>query len=340
MPMTDYYKILGVDKSASEDEIKKAFRKKAMECHPDRHNGDKELESKFKEVNEAYEVLGDIQKRQNYDTFGTPDAQPTGSTFHSANNFFEEIFGGLGFGSFRQRTEYVKQDLKIKLSIGMQDSFCGAKKRAEYSAIRSCKSCAADRKKYICKNCNGKGSTIRQRGLMFVESRTCSSCLGRGFTTNISCVFCNNIGFKNEKEIVDIFVPKGAVTGTTLRVANKGNDGTDGSGDLLVQIVTIPSNGFSISSGEVYYDLHISILDLLLGEEQKINLPDGRTTTFNIPDGTRLTEGTLRIHGVGLPRTNVADFNDLLIRIKPFMPAIDDETRKAIQATVKNRKKE
>lgn len=336
--MTDYYNVLGIPKTASDDEIKKAYRKKAMEFHPDRHQGSKEFEQKFKEINEAYEVLGDTQKKQQYDTRGSNQSfsrDPFADFGFNAS--VEDLFFNLGLGGFgfskRRKNVVTKENISYKIPISITDVFCGCKRISEYTALRACSSCSKERQSAFCKACKGKGSISLAVRKDYIETKTCISCKGTGGGKVPDCSTCNNQGFRAEKQKLEISVPPGMTNENSMTFKEKGHEGVDGIGDLIIYFIVTPEKNFSLSGEQVCLDLPINTLDLITGSKIDIELPDKRKLNVNLPAGTQITD-VVRLKEEGIPIVGKKKKSDLYIRLRPFVPKLNQETidriRKAI----------
>lgn len=329
--MSDFYATLGVDKSASEDDIKKAFRKKAKECHPDMHPNDKTAEQNFKDINAAYEVLGDTDKRKHYDTYGS--ANQSGNGMPPDFDFNDILDGFVSFG-FRRQGAAQKQDVKVRIGVGIKEAFCGAKKRFEYSTIRACSDCPKDNQTKQCTACNGKGFQTRQMGFSIVQTG-CQACSGAGQHRTKPCSRCDNTGYRPTKETVDLTIPKGITTGIVLRLKEKGQEGINGIGDLHVQVVVTDSENISLSGHDVYYTLKLNILDLVLGASKTIELPDERLITISVPEGSQITD-MIKIKGEGIPVLNKDTRNDLYVKFKPFVSKLSVDTSQYLRKAIEN----
>lgn len=329
--MADYYQTLEIQKNSSEDDIKKSYRKKAMQYHPDRNPNDPSAEQKFKEINEAYETLSDPQKRKMYDTYGTADPQRGGPSVRnpfsgsSHDDFMQDILNGFGLGGFasRQQKQKIvqKQNIAVGISLPLEECFRGARKKIEYQAWRGCSSCLENRKVGLCKICNGIGMTIRSNGFL-TERRTCQECGGTGSRNNIRCVNCNNIGFKLEQQSEEFIIPKRTCTGTIIKIPGKGHEGLDGIGDLIIEVSVSNSRQFSSSRNDLFFDYKINVIDLLVGIDYTIELPDKEKIIVKIPPGTQISD-KIRIKGEGLILNGMQ--GDLYVRFHPFVPTLSQE---------------
>ena len=304
----NYYDILGVGKDASIDEIKKAYRKKAVEHHPDK-GGD---EAKFREAAEAYETLSDDQKRRDYDMFGSSDRrnqggfQAHGFSMEDIFSRFGDIFGGNPFGNFNQKNQVRKgNDLRVSLKLSLEEIFRGTTKKVKYKRHNSCPSCngVGGTGEKTCAPCNGFGRrNITQHTPFGTISQTmaCNECQGSGKQVTNRCNSCNGHGVQDKEEIVDINIPRGVMNGMTLNLQGHGNYAKGGiAGDLHVHIEEIPHQKFKREGSDLLCEEWISISDAVLGGNLEIE-------TFYGSHHVKILPGTesgkvVRVHGKGLP---------------------------------------
>ena len=338
MSKRDYYEVLGVNKSANKEEIKKAYRKLALKFHPDKNKGDKAAEEKFKEASEAYHVLSDDKRKSNYDQFGHAAFQGGGQggfgNFDFSSSFsdiFEDVFGDFGdfgFGggrSRRGRTNNRGSDLRYDISIELNDAFTGTEKSISYTTYKKCKTCSGSgakpgSKPTSCNYCNGQGKVRSSQGFFTIQ-QTCPECSGEGEKISNPCSSCTGVGKTQSNETVAVKIPKGVDDGTRIRLAGKGEAGTKGgsNGDLYLFISVEPHSIFKRSEENLYYDLPISIADAALGATVEVPSIDGGRTKIKIPSGTQSGK-QLRLKGKGMPilRRNIT--GDLYIRIITEVP--------------------
>ena len=338
MSKRDYYEVLGVNKSANKEEIKKAYRKLALKFHPDKNKGDKAAEEKFKEASEAYHVLSDDKRKSNYDQFGHAAFQGGGQggfgNFDFSSSFsdiFEDVFGDFGdfgFGggrSRRGRTNNRGSDLRYDISIELNDAFTGTEKNISYTTYKKCKTCSGSgakpgSKPTSCKYCNGQGKVRSSQGFFTIQ-QTCPECSGEGEKISNPCSSCTGVGKTQSNETVAVKIPKGVDDGTRIRLAGKGEAGTKGgsNGDLYLFISVEPHSIFKRSEENLYYELPISIADAALGATVEVPSIDGGRTRIKIPSGTQSGK-QLRLKGKGMPilRRNIT--GDLYIRIITEVP--------------------
>ncbi|TQR61149.1 molecular chaperone DnaJ [Campylobacter troglodytis] len=292
----DYYELLEISRDADKQSIKKAYRKLALEFHPDRNQGDANAEAKFKLINEAYEVLSDDEKRAIYDRYGRDGLKNSGG-FGGFEDFdlgdiFSSFFGG-GFGSSSKKSstqDSYKANLAVMLNLSFKEAIFGCKKTVDFSYKSSCKACKGSGSKdgalTTCHQCKGKGQVGVSRGFMtFVQ--TCPECLGKGQIIKEKCTQCKGKGHEELKESVEVQVPEGIDEGMSLRVSGRGNVLKDGSrGDLLVRIEVANDEFFVRDGQDVYIEFPIFFTQVALGE--KIKVPTLRSHAFlQLPLGAK-----------------------------------------------------
>ena len=318
----DYYEVLGVEKGASADELKKAYRKLAMKYHPDRNPGDKEAEEKFKEANEAYEVLSDADKRAKYDQFGFAGVDPQygagqGGGFDGFGGFggfgdiFSEVFGGgFGGGGARRRNGPRRgDDLGIRLELTFEEAAFGAEKEITYYRIEDCGSCSgtgsADGVIETCSQCRGSGQirvTQNMMGMAFQSTSTCPSCSGRGKITKNPCATCRGKGKVRKSRTLKAKVPAGINHMQSFRMAGEGSVGSNGgpNGDVLVEVAIKRHPIFERDGMDVLCEVPITFTQAALGAEIDVPTLDGKTP-FTIPEGTQ-TGREFIMPGKGIPQ--------------------------------------
>lgn len=306
----DYYNILGVEKGASEDDIKKAYRKLAMTHHPDRNPDNKESEDKFKEAAEAYETLSDPEKRRNYDSFGSsgnPFANQGGG--HGFGFNMNDIFSQFGdiFGN-RRNASKKGSDLRIKVQLNLQDILHGVKKKLKFKRHDKCQVCdgkgGSDLKD--CPTCGGAGQRTIVQNSTFGQIRQiviCNSCSGVGKTIQNKCKSCNGDGTSFKEEIVDVDMPQGLSDGMMLTMKGVGNYVRDGvHGDLQILVEEIKDPVWRREGNNLKGEVTISVIDAILGKNLNIDTPHGKMT-ISIQDGTE--SGKVITHaGKGVPDVN------------------------------------
>jgi molecular chaperone DnaJ len=340
----DFYKILGISRDASEEDIKKSYRKLARKYHPDLNPGDKDAEAKFKELNDANEVLSDATKRKNYDLYGDPSG-PT--TQHNAGfsyggpefsdefgDAFQSIFSGFGGKSSRQKARpKTGADTQHLVRIGFKEAFSGTKLTLNLQRSEVCRTCQGSGDLLgspitTCTSCSGSG--YQEGGAGFFRTRhECPTCSGAGKKA-ASCISCHGCGLVPKTEPVTIVIPAGVDDGLQLRVVGKGEAGRRGgkSGNLYVKIQVEPDVIFERRGPNLYLDLPISFSDAALGSKMEIVTPEG-FSTIKIPPGTQ-SHTNLRLKGLGMPIIGSSQRGDLFAKIKVVTPKIKDERSKEL----------
>ncbi|MFM2292290.1 MAG: hypothetical protein RIS29_2103 [Bacteroidota bacterium] len=346
----DYYEILGVSKSASADEIKKAYRKKAIQYHPDKNPGDKEAEEMFKEAAEAYEVLSDDQKRQRYDQFGHAGMGNNGGFGGGSMNMddifshFGDIFGGHfgGFGGFgggggRSSGSRVRRgsDLRVKVKLNLQEIATGVEKKIKVKKQVSCQHCngAGGSNATTCTTCNGQGRvmTVQQTILGRMQTATdCPTCGGDGKVVKDKCSHCNGEGVVREDEVITINIPAGVMEGMQLSVSGKGNAARRGgvNGDLLVLVEEEEHPELIRDENDLIYNLLLTVPMATLGGSVEVPTVDGKVKVTIAP-GTQPGK-VLRLRGKGLPSVNRYGTGDLLVNIGVYIPENLNKEEKAM----------
>lgn len=340
----DYYEVLGLKKGASEDEIKKAYRRLAKENHPDLHPGDKEAENRFKEINEAYEILNDPEKRQNYDQFGFAGVDPSYAA-QQGGGFGG--FGGAGFGDFdlgdifdsffgggsRTRSSNATaprrgENLRVSLELTFEEAAFGCSKEVPISRIEDCpdcqgSGCASGTTPEICKRCGGSGSIRTQSRTAFgVMSTTtaCPDCAGSGKIIHSPCPKCKGKGSVRKNTRTTVNIPAGIDDGQTLSIHGQGHKGANGgpAGDLLITVSVSPSTQFSRDGFSILYELPINFVQAALGDTVEVPTLDGKVK-YNIPEGTQ--SGTVfRLRGKGVPHLHGGGRGDQFVTVTVETP--------------------
>lgn len=323
MSKRDYYEVLGVEKNVDEKELKKAYRRIAMKYHPDRNPDNKEAEDKFKEANEAYEVLSDAEKRAAYDRFGHAgmNQQAGGGGFHGGfdggfSDIFEDLFGG---GRSRRRGPAPGADLQYNMVLDLEDAIKGIKKEIEIPNLATCKPCSGSGAKPgtkvdSCTTCQGTGQVRLQQGFFAVQ-QTCPQCRGRGKIIAEPCNSCQGQGVVKDKQKVSVTIPAGVDTGDRLRLSGQGEASRDGgeNGDLYVQITVRRHPIFERDGRDLHCEVPISYADAALGGELEVPTIDGRVK-LKIPAETQ-TGKTFRLRGKGSPSVRGGGVGDMLCHI-------------------------
>lgn len=337
----DYYEILGVSKDASQDEIKKAYRKLAVKYHPDKNPDDKEAEEKFKELSQAYEALSDPEKRQRYDRFG-PDAFSGAGARSGAGGFhdpfdifsqvfnggggsiFEELFGSGGHSSKRHNGPVEGSDLRYDLEINFEDAVYGLKKEINIPRMETCATCkghgtAPGSKKERCKHCGGAGQVSMSQGFFQVR-QPCPVCKGEGSIISNPCKSCSGTGRVRNTKKLKISIPPGVDTGSRLRVSNEGEGGVRGGnpGDLYVFIHVKPHEIFKREGSDIICRLPIDFPTAALGGEVEVPTVTGKTK-IKIPAGSQNGK-ILRMKGKGMPSLRGSGRGDQLVSLVIEVP--------------------
>lgn len=328
----NYYELLGVSQSASFEEIKRAFRIKAKECHPDYHPGDASAEKKFKEINEAYEVLKDDQKRAAYDRyghdaythgmgqgggFGQGFGQGFGGFDFSGSGFesiFEEVFNGFG-GRRRQQTSNRGNDIRHDLTIDLSEAYTGLKKSITIETFTTCSTCDGKGGKHLetCPTCGGQGH-VRQRQGFFVVETECPVCHATGKTVKEPCTNCSGTGRIRKKRTLEVNIPAGVDSGVRMRLSGEGDAAMNGgeSGDLYVFLNVKEHPIFKRDGANLYCEIPIPMTTAALGGEILIPTMDGKGETVKIKAGMQ-TGTEIRLKGKGMPILKSGSFGDLYV---------------------------
>ncbi|TYP94950.1 molecular chaperone DnaJ [Fodinibius salinus] len=356
MSKRDYYEVLGVSKNASESEIKKAYRKKAMKFHPDRNEEDPEAEKKFKEASEAYEVLSDEQKRQRYDQFGHRGVNNGANGFGGRggagfDNFedifsqFSDIFGsefGGGGRSRRRRSSGRKgSDMKLRIDLELEEIAFGTEKKLKVKKYITCDECdgtGAETKNDFetCSTCSGTGEVRQVRKTMLgqmVNVQPCPECNGEGRIIRNKCSKCSGEGRYKGKETVKVNVPSGVSEGNYITLRGKGNAGKRGgeAGALVVLIEEKEHEHFERDGNDIYYDLVLSVPDAILGTEVKVPTLKGKAK-IKVEEGVQPGK-LLRMSDKGIHGLKRSGIGDQYVRVNVYIPDdLDEEERKHIES--------
>jgi molecular chaperone DnaJ len=337
----DYYETLGVDRKATEDEIKKAYRKKALEFHPDRNPGNAEAEAQFKAAAEAYSVLSDAEHRARYDRFGHQafgsGGQYAGPQFTNVEDIFEafggSIFGDL-FGGRRRSGPQAGRDLRIELSLTLEEIDTGVEKRVELKRRESCAPCKGTGAKpgtsaAPCTGCGGRGQVYRNQGF-FTMGLVCPRCRGAGTTIESPCASCNGQGRTEQKVEIKIDVPAGVEDGLQLRVTGEGDAGDPGAprGSLYCVVREIEHKMFQRTGADVLCELPFTFSQLALGDEVEVPTLRGRAK-MTIPAGTQ-SGRVFRMRSQGVPQLDGRGRGDQLVRVFVEVPTKLDARQKEL----------
>lgn len=362
MEKRDYYEVLGVGKNASADEIKKAYRKKAIQFHPDKNPGDKVAEEKFKEAAEAYDVLSNQDKRSRYDQFGHAGlggAAGNGGPFggFSGNMSMDDIFsmfgdifggsGGRGFGGFgdfgggaQQQRRYRGSDLRVKVKLNLKEIATGVEKKFKLKKYVPCSHChgtgaEGNSGSDTCQTCHGSGSVIKKQQTILgtMQTRaTCPTCGGEGKIIKNKCKECAGEGIVYGDEVVSINIPKGVGEGMQLSMGGKGNSGKHNGipGDLLILVEEEQDKDLIRDENDLIYNLLLSFPTAALGGAVEIPTIDGKVKV-KIESGTQPGK-VLRLRGKGLPNVNGYGTGDLLVNVSVYVPEVlSKDEKKALQ---------
>lgn len=335
----DYYEVMGVDKNASDDDIKKAFRRLAKQYHPDLHPGDKDAEAKFKEVNEAYEVLSNSEKRERYDRFGHAGVDPSyGAGAGGAGPFgadidlgdiFSSFFGGFGGG--RQSNPNAPRrgtDVEIDLMLSFEEAAKGCKKTINYNCIESCKSCngsgaASGTSPRVCPSCNGSGQVRINKQTPFgviQTSHQCDKCRGRGKIIEKPCTACSGTGMARNKNSIEITVPAGIDDGQILNVSGRGNAGKNRgpAGDLHVSVNVRPHPIFERRGDDVWCEIPLTFTQAALGSDVVVPTLDGKVQ-YTVHEGTQPND-IFKLKGKGIQHLNGRGRGDQYVTVTIEVP--------------------
>ena len=340
MAKRDYYDVLSINKNASPEEIKAAYRKLAIKHHPDKNPGDKTAEEKFKEASEAYAILSDKNKKENYDNFGHAAFENGGGSqgggFGGFGNFsgsdfsdiFEDFFGdfaGGGRSRSRRSSNNRGSDLRYDLSITLEEAYEGKKQDIKFSTTEKCNICKGNGSKPghspdRCSYCGGNGK-IRSNQGFFTVQQTCPQCNGNGEEITNPCNDCNGQGKKQTSKKISVSIPKGVDDGTRIRLAGKGEAGSRGgaTGDLYLFINVKSHDLFKRSDANLFFEFPISIADAALGTTIEIPTIDGGKAKIKIPDGTQSGK-QFRLKNKGMPFMRRGDYGDLYVQVNTEVP--------------------
>ncbi len=337
----DYYEVLGLQKGASDDEIKKAYRKKAKQYHPDLNPDNAEAEAKFKEVNEAYEVLSDSQKKARYDQYGHAGVDPNfgaggggaysgygGGMDFDFGDIFSSFFGGGGGHRSNPNAPRQGGDVAASVILSFEESAKGCKKQVEVTLVEGCPDCGGSGAKKgtspkTCPQCGGSGQVRRQQRTPFGVMQTqaaCDRCRGTGRIIETPCGTCNGSGRVTARRTVGVNIPAGIDDGQTIIIRGKGNAGQNGgpAGDLQVRVTVRPHPLFERRGNDIYCDLPLTFVQATLGADIQVPTLDGKEP-FTIKEGTQPGE-QLRIKGKGFPDVHGRRAGDLIFRVTVEVP--------------------
>ena len=350
----DYYEVLGVSKGASEDEIKKAYKKLARKYHPDMNPGDKEAEEKFKEVNEANEVLSDPEKKARYDQFGFAGVDPSygagaggaggyggGFDFGDLGDIFGSFFGGgFGGGQTRRNGPQRGESIRASVSVTFTEAAFGCEKEVSIERSEQCASCkgsgcAPGTTPEICPDCHGSGMVqVQQRTPMgvFASSRPCQRCRGTGKIIHQPCADCGGSGAVRKRKTIKVTIPAGIDHGQTISLRGQGNAGKNGgpAGDLLITVMVRPHELFRREGNDVFCEAPITFRQAVLGATLEIPTIDG-PVKYDIPEGTQ-TGTVFRLRGKGIPALNGRGRGDQYVTVTIETPRnLNREQKEALK---------
>lgn len=356
----DFYELLGVGKTAAQDEIKAAYRRQAIKYHPDKNPGDKSAEAQFKAINEAYEVLSDSNKRAAYDRFGHAGVSGAAGGGSGPGGFggfggFEggdvdlgdilgNIFGGEGFGAAGARRRGGRsrgEDIAVETEVTLREAYEGAKKAIHVERAERCETCSGagaqpGTSPVTCKGCGGSGQVRSQRGF-FVMSQTCTQCRGQGQIIERPCSTCKGRGATRKSSTITVKIPPGVREGTSLRISGSGEAGPRGgpSGDLFVVVHVARDKKFSREGDDLYLEEPISIPQAAFGAEVQVDTMED-PVTIKIPPGTQ--SGTLfRLRDRGMPHLGARGNGDQLVKVTVTIPkALTNEQRDILRQFAKS----
>ena len=356
----DYYEVLGVSKGASDDELKKAYRKLAKQYHPDLHPGDAEAEAKFKEANEAYEILSDKEKRARYDQFGHAGVDPNfgaggggfggfdmgdldlGDIFGSF--FGGGGFGGGGFGGGRRNGPQQGESLRASVTITFEEAAFGCEKEINLTRSEACEECRgsgceAGTTAEVCPDCRGSGVVRIQRGgggFAFTSTAPCSRCRGTGKLIHSPCKSCGGSGSVRKTKRIAVNIPAGIDDGQAVSLRGQGNAGKNGgpAGDLIVGVRIQPHPQFKRDGTTVLYEQKVTFAQAALGAELEIPTIDGKVK-YDLPAGTQ-TGTTFRLRGKGIPGLHGRGRGDQYVTVRVMVPTtLNGEQKEALHAFAK-----
>lgn len=325
----DYYELLEVSKTSDKSTIKKAYRKLAMQYHPDKNPDDKEAEEKFKAINEAYQVLSDDEKRAIYDRYGKEGLQGHSSRsqggfggFEDISSIFEEMFG-FGRSQAREKKSYnYNLDTVVELTLEFNEAVFGCKKEINYTYKTACNSCngtgAKDGKLSTCPTCRGTGQIHSRQGFMTI-AQTCPSCHGSGKTKSDPCKSCNSLGYEEKKDSFNVDIPEGVNDGMRIRISNRGNIAPNGQrGDLYIQVRVKEDSHFVRHDDDIYFEAPIFFTQVILGG--KIKIPSLRgELELEIPKGVK-DKQQFTFRNEGVKSAQGYGKGDLIVQIKIEYP--------------------
>ena len=338
MAKTDYYELLGVSRECSDADLKSAFRKAAMQHHPDRNPGDKDAEVKFKEINEAYQCLSDKDKRAAYDRYGHAAFENGGGGFggggfgadgfaSSMADIFDDLFGGFGGGGGRARSNGRERgsDLRYNMEITLEEAFKGKTASIKVPTSISCEACSGSgaksgSKPKTCGTCGGHGRVRAQQGFFAIE-RTCPTCAGRGEVIDNPCSSCSGAGRVTRERTLSVNIPAGVEDGTRIRLSGEGEAGLRGgpSGDLYIFLSMKPHAMFQRDGADLFCQVPVSMVQAALGGDVQVPTLDGSAASIKMPEGTQ-SGRQFKLRGKGMPVLRSREIGDLHIQVRVETP--------------------
>jgi molecular chaperone DnaJ len=327
----DFYEILGVQRNASDHEIKKSYRKLAMKYHPDRNKDDKESERKFKETAAAYEILKDPEKKSAYDQYGHDafrqggGGQGFGDFSGGFSDIFEEFFGGGFGGGQRQRGPQRGNDLRYNMSVSLQEAFAGKKSQIRIPSYEGCDLCAATGSAdksgpSTCATCGGQGKVRSTQGFFSIE-RPCPTCAGEGSSIKNPCLKCSGTGQVKKQKTISVSIPAGVDTGTRIRISGEGEPGQKGAGngDLYIFVEVQKDKLFEREDENIFCQIPISITTAIIGGDVEVPTIEGKKARLNIPAGTQ-SETQFRLKGKGMSILRQTRRGDMYVEANVEIP--------------------
>jgi molecular chaperone DnaJ len=339
---TDYYELLGVARDAGDNELKRAYRQLAMQCHPDKNPGDKAAEERFKQISEAYAVLSDPDKRAHYDRFGVAPGAGGGFDASGFGTLFEDIFENFFAGGGRgRRTRAARgEDLQYELKITLEEAATGIESKVQLPRLEPCEACQGSgaepgTRRVTCEACRGQGQVRFNQGFLTV-ARTCPKCHGEGEVNRNPCAACRGDGRQRSERLLSIKIPAGIEDGMQLRLSGEGSGGVHGGppGDLYVLVRIRDHASFVRHGADLVCDLPVSFPQLALGAEVEVPVLDG-TETLTIPAGSQPHQ-VLRLRGKGMPHLRGRGRGDACYRLVLEVPQkLNARQREALEAFAK-----
>ena len=339
----DFYEILGVQKNASDEEIKKSYRKLAMKYHPDRNKDDKKSEHKFKEATAAYEALKDPERRAAYDQYGHDafrqggmgGGQGFGDFGGGFSDIFEEFFGGGFGGSSRQRGPQRGNDLRYNMVVTLQEAFNGKKSQIRIPSYEGCELCSATGSAdksgpSTCSTCGGQGKVRSTQGFFSIE-RPCPTCGGEGSSIKNPCLKCSGTGQVKKQKTISVTIPAGVDSGTRIRISGEGEPGQRGAGngDLYIFVEVQKDKLFEREEANIFCQIPISITTAILGGDVDVPTIEGKKARLNIPSGTQ-SETQFRLKGKGMSILRQTRRGDMYVEANVEIPVNLNNKQKAI----------